>query len=323
MFMPRHHIVGTSCFLLGPLMGCASESGLVGKDDKVHDPVRVEETFLQEPEAKVDILWVIDDTSSMTDEHVALQDAFGVFAEALGELGLAWQMGVVTTDVSDDEAGVLRGDPWILTPGLDGLAEALQGAAAVGTEGASPESGLGAAVLALSEPLLSGENRAFRRVDAALHVVVVSDSDDESEAVLGEDPAQAATAFMAAETARTGREARLSAIVGDPVVGCTWEGGSAEPGDRYQAVAEATGGTTASICDADLSGVATALGERSASWPTRFALQARPDPDSARVWLDDVRLQEGFSVEADPPELVFDEAPTAGAEIRVSYELYE
>ncbi len=308
---------------LAPLAGCSSESSFVGKDEEARDPVTVEESFVQEAEARVDVLWVIDDTSSMADEHAVLSDALGVFASALGELGLSWQMGVVTTDVSGESAGVLRGDPWILTPGVEGLEEALLGAADVGTEGASPEAGLGAAFLALSEPLRSGENRSFRREDAALHIVVVSDADDESEGVLGEDPGGAMTVFLEEEALRTGMDARLSAVVGDAPEGCTWDGGAAEPGETYLSVAEATGGVQASVCAADLSVVASALSDSSATWPTSFPLQETPDPDSVKVWVDDARVTEGFTVVTAPSQIVFDTPPAPSSEIRVRYEVAE
>lgn len=319
----RHPPLDACVLVVGLLVGCGSESSFIGEDEEIREPVEVEETFVQEPRAQVDVLWVIDDTSSMADEQDALAGAFGAFAAALGELGLAWQIGVVTTDVSGAEAGRLRGDPWILTPDLADPVAEIQAAAAVGTEGAPPEAGLGAAFLALTEPLRSTDNRAFRREGAALHVVVVSDADDDSAGLLGEDPAGAFTTFLEEEAERSGADARLSAVVGDVPAGCSWEGGAALPGASYAAVAEATGGALASICAQDLSAVAEALGERSASWPSRFALQAEPDPASVRVWVDDERLSEGFGVETDPPALSFEIAPEPGAEIRVRYEVAE
>ena len=269
----------------------------------------------------MDILWVIDDTSSMRDEQAALQDAFADFATGLEALDLSWQVGFITTDISDANAGTLLGDPWILTPDLDDPVAAITAAATVGTDGEAPEAGLGAAFLALSEPLLSTSNRAFRRDDAALHVIVVSDADDSSDTVLGEDPVDAFTAFLTAEAERSGQDARLSAVVGDVPSGCTWDGGAALPGERYADVALATGGVVASICSRDLSPVTASLADLSVSWPTSFPLQAVPDPDTVLVWIDDVRQADGYSVELSPPALVFATPPEGGAEIRVSYEV--
>ena len=300
--------------------GC-SEWSFADRNETARNPLTVEERFVQAPLPKVDLLWVIDDTSSMADEHAALADTMGAFADTLADLGLAWQVGVVTTDLTGADAGRLQGDPWILTPALTDPAAALLQAADVGTHGNPPEAGLGAAWLALTDPLLSGDNRAFRRPDAALHVIVLSDSDDDSAAVLGEDPAGAFEDFLASEAEKTGMDARLSAVVGDVPSGCTWDGGTALPGAVYASVATATGGVVASVCEADLSPVVEAIGEASASWPDTFTLQAVPVADSVRVWVNDTREETGWSLDLATPALVFDEAPAPSAEIRVSYEL--
>ena len=177
--------------------------------------------------------------------------------------------------------------------------------------------------LALTDPLRSTSDRAFRRDDAALHVIVLSDSDDDSSAVLGSDPGAAFVDFLAEEEARTGNVAHLSAVVGDTPRGCTWDGGTALPGTTYASVAEQTGGVVASVCDADLSAVVEALGDASATWPTVFTLQALPDPDSVRVSVNGARQDDGWSLDLDGPSVVFDEAPAPSAEIEVRYEVDE
>lgn len=301
-------------------VGC-NENALNPRGDSGLEPLVVEETFLQAPLPKVDILWVVDNTASMEDEQAALAGSFGSFAASLSELGLAWQLGVVTTDVSDDRAGRLRGDPWLITPDVEDAEAAMQEAVAVGTDSESAEAGLGAAWLALSEPLRSGDNRAFRRPDATLHVVVVSDNDDHSEDLLGADPAGAFIAFLEDESAATGQPALLSAVIGDVPFGCTWDGGTALPGTAYAAVAEASAGTVASICDADLEPVLAALGAASATWPDTFPLQASPVADSVRVTVDGLSQSNGWTVDVDAPAIRFETPPAPGVEIGVRYEV--
>jgi len=289
-------------------------------DEVVTEPLVVEEHFTQAPLPQVDILWVIDDTPSMADEHVVLTAALAEFAGELQELGLSWQLGVITTDVTTEDAGVLRGNPWILTPAEDDPAAAIAQAAAVGTDGMEPAGGLGAAWLALTEPLRSAENRGFRRADAGLHVIVISDSDDSSESVLGDDPAGAFAELLDDEAA-SGHNAALSAIVGDATTGCSGASGTALPGDTYLAVAAASGGATESICDADLSAVVTSLSDLSVEWQDTFQLQATPVPESVRVEIDGARQDTGWSLETDA--VVFDAPPAAGVDIGVRYELAE
>jgi hypothetical protein len=306
--------------LAAALAGC-NEFGLRGRDDTVVEPIVVEETFEQTALPEVDVLWVIDDTASMAAEQEALATAFGAFAAALDELGLAWQVGVTTTDVTTADAGALRGDPWILTPDTADLGAALAAAADVGTGGSAPEAGLGAAWLALTDPTASGANRGFRRSDAALHVVVVSDEDDHSATILGDDPATAFLDFLDDERSRTERDAVFSAVVGDLPSGCAGDDGAALPGATYAEVADATGGTLGSVCSPDLAPVTQAIGEASASYPTTFELQAIPVAETLRVAVDGTRLDDGWNLQADPPAIVFDDAPPAGAEISVRYEV--
>jgi hypothetical protein len=228
---------------------------------------------------------------------------------------------VVTTDVSDAQAGVLQGAPWIVTSEMVDSSAALLDAVDVGTDGVPPEAGLGAAVLALSEPLRSDQNRGFRREDASLHVVVVSDNDDSSEDVLGEDPGAVFLEFLEDEALATGGSAVLSAIVGDEPVGCVGKAGSALPGSSYIEVAESSGGTVGSVCDADLSAVVEGLGLASATWPDTFELQASPEADTVRVELDGLRQDDGWSLAEEPPAIIFDGPPEPSAEIEVRYQV--
>ena len=166
--------------LLCVLAGCGIENLVRGQDPEFQDPVVVVETFEQAPHQKVDLLFVVDDTGSMAEEQAALAESFAAFVGAIDELGLAYHIGVVTTASESDEAGILQGDPWIITAASQDPVGDLAQAVDVGTDGVD-EAGLGAMVLALSTPLVDDDNRGFRRADAALHVVVLSDDDDASE----------------------------------------------------------------------------------------------------------------------------------------------
>ena len=303
--------------LLCVLAGCGIENLVRGQDPEFQDPVVVVETFEQAPHQKVDLLFVVDDTGSMAEEQAALAESFAAFVGAIDELGLAYHIGVVTTASEGDEAGVLQGDPWIITAASEDPVGDLAQAVEVGTDGVD-EAGLGAMVLALSTPLVDDDNRGFRRSDAALHVVVLSDDDDASEDVLGADAAASATAFLEEQAEGTGFDAQLSAVIGDVPGGCRGPGGEAFPGTAYAEVAENTGGTVGSICEADLDAVLEAIVELSAHYPTTFELQAEP-ANKPRVAIDDERLDGGWDLEG--TTLSFDDAPPAGSMIEVRYEL--
>lgn len=296
--------------------GC-NEFALRGEAPELPASVPIEERFQQAPLAAVDLLWVIDDTPSMESARQTLGAALvGALAD-LDALGLQWQVGVVSAALDDPALGVLDGQPWILRPGLEGAEDALLDAVTAGG-GRDPTGGLGVAALALRPPLRDGANRGFRRPDAALQVIVVSDDDDQSEAILGEDPAGAFLALLDEEAESSGRAARLSAIVGAPGTGCSGVDGTALPGDRYAEVAVESGGLLGDVCTADLRAVVRGLGDLAVELPREFALVAAPIEGTLRVEVDG-EATAAWTLRLDPPTLVMDAAPPAGAELRVSY----
>lgn len=282
------------------------------------ETVLVTEEFVQAPLPAVDLLWVVDDTASMAREQDALADHLPGLVADLAAAGVDWHAGVVATDMGGADAGWLVGSPFVLTPTTPDVAQALASAARVGTDGAGPEAGLAAATRALELMVPGGPNAGFRRVDAALHVVFVSDADDSSDAWLGPDPVSAFLAVLADAT-MFAPAPMVSAIVGDVPLGCSSDLGTAAAAPRYHAVVAQTGGATVSVCDVDLGGVVDALGDASLQWPTVFGLRERPVPGSIRVTIDGVRLDEGFVVFAEPPRVEFDVAPPPGALVTFAY----
>lgn len=301
--------------LVAALVACGTDIGV----DPVHDTappvalVPVEETFVQRPLPAVDLLLVVDDTASMGQEQEALSDEFPKLAQALDAVGVSWQLGVVTTDMSGPQAGWLRGSPYVLTAGV---AHLVDDAVRVGTGGASPEAGMAAAVAALDLATPDGPNAGFRRPDAALHVVFFSDADDASDAWLGPDPPRALVARLAAEAGPA--PAVVSAVVGDPDGGCVSDKGTAQAGVRYAEAVRATSGAQVSICSADLAKVVAALGDVSIVWPTRFRLARMPVEGTLRVRVDG-RSTDGWWFDAPAVELVFERPPPASARIEVEY----
>jgi hypothetical protein len=326
---PPHRCGPPVALLLGAaLFGCV-DYGVSDDDEEARDSLVVEERFTQHASPAVDVLWVVDNTASMAREQTALAEAFEGFVEALEAEEVAYQLGVITTDVSDEQAGVLQGVPWIITPSHEDPAAAFSEAVQVGIEGAAPEAGLGAAWLALSEPLRSDENRGFRREGSLLHIVVVSDGDDSSQALLepwleeDEDVVSFFLGFLEQEAAGGEHATIFSAVAGDTPSGCYGIAGRAQAAHAYHRVVEATDGVFASICAGDMSAVVEGLGAASLVYATRFELLAEPIEGSLRVWVDQERVDSGWVLELDPPALRFDEPPAPAAEIEVRYSVAE
>lgn len=308
-----------SCVPIACLAGaaCRIDIGLEDSDAQTTPTVVVEERFTQSAWPALDVLFVMDGTGSMREEQAGIAAAAPTFLAEMDTQGLSWQVGVVSMDL--EEGGALRGRPWILTPRTEDAAGLLAATLAVGTDDAPPAAGLDAAALALWDE--AGANHGFRRDDAALHLIFVSDGDDGSGEVLGGDAVGALVALLEDEAARTGHPARASALVDDEGGACDEGDYDATPGPRFVAVAEATGGTVASICAPDFEAVAAALGDVAVEGATVFPLQAEPDPASVLVSIDGVRQTSGWAVDSAAPAIVFEVAPPLDAVVTVRYEI--
>lgn len=283
--------------------------------------VAVRESFVQGPLPKVDLLLVIDDTASMAQEQAALASDFAVLLDELDALAIGWQVGVVTTEREEEDAGWLRGSPWILTPSIPDRDAVFARMVDVGTDGDGPEAGLASATLALDLAVEGAPNAGFRRPDALLHVVFVSDADDQSEPWLGADPEVAFLDVLEAESARTGLPARASGVIGPVPSGCTSTSGTAQAAVHYTEVVDDSGGVAVSICAGDFGPVLLSLSEASVVWQTRFPLRSVPIAGSVRVELDGVAQdpeKDGWTV-GDPPAIVFQAAPPPEARVEVAY----
>ncbi len=141
----------------------------------------------------LDILFVVDDSGSMTDHQAKLLANVSELVRASRDSGLNLHAAVITTNMDTQ--------PWNPAPGIswagqfagvvkkvaatrDGdfetiLADNLK--SAMTTMGSGTEQPFAAVQAALSEPLLSGVNTGFLRDGAGLAIFVLTDADDQSQ----------------------------------------------------------------------------------------------------------------------------------------------
>lgn len=308
------------------VLAACSEFGLDPIDDPNPPPelVVVEESFVQRALPALDVLFVVDASTSMTQELAALANGVDGLVEGLNEADVGWQLGVVTAAGSLDGSGdspLLRGQPWILTAELPDVSGAFADAIPQPSVLAG-EAGIAAAIAALDEAN-GGANQGFRRHGAAFVVVFVSDGDDASDPLLddaGGTPAQWLATTLAEQEARYGASARASALVGDLPDGCSSAFGAAQPAPRYHEVVESSGGVVASVCSVDFAPLLEGVAVEAVDYPTRFPLSLQPATDDVQVELDGAPA-DGWTVVDDlgGAVLVFDIAPEANVRIDVRY----
>jgi len=240
---------------------------------------------VQTPVPAVDVLWVIDNSCSMSEEQQALGANFGAFMNYFLGSGLDWHVGVLSTsyDMPEERAKLrtISGQKWIDESTRDPVG-LFRDMAAMGVEGEDAEKGRDQVYGAIKH--LSDEetdyNWGFYREDAALAVVVISDEDDQSrnktvpefiDWMIDLKPQRQMVSF--------------SSIVG-PEGGCTGRGGKAVEGADYLRITREVGGIEWPICDDNWSQVLEDLGIQVSGLQREFFLSAVPVEDSIAVWIE-------------------------------------
>ncbi len=305
------------------------------------------ESFTQVPATSADILWVVDNSISMQEEQFKVMDGASLFVDTFERVGVDFHLGVVTTDVTAaaNQAGVLQGETPYLTDLDEDYVEQFQERVDVGIAGDDMESGLEAAVLALSEPNASGVNAGFLRDDARLSIIIVSDEEDCSDfgTLLSEDQnvnqggdcytnldglTPVADIVLALQALKPDpSQVQLSGIVGGDDRYCP----TSQPGTRYIEASDSVGGIVGNICINDYQRIMGDLGLVAAGMKVEFELSQVPVLASIEAWTHpetggDYEVLEddenGWTYSDDPPTLTFhgDGVPDRGATLTVTYE---
>lgn len=127
----------------------------------------------------IDVLFVIDNSCSMSDDQAALASNAGSFFNTFTASQADFHLGVVTTTTLDRYHGGVLVGPY-LTRATPNLYWEFQNLVVQGSDGYFIERALLAADSALSEPVLSSINTGFIRPDADLALVFLGDEDDQS-----------------------------------------------------------------------------------------------------------------------------------------------
>jgi hypothetical protein len=323
---------------------------LVACNDNELSRASTTDEFWQAPSNLVDILWVIDNSVSMLNEQESVALGAEDFIVNLETTDMDFHLGVINTDVdrSNATAGVLLGEPAVLSKDVAGYADAFRSRVRQGNSGSDQEKGLQAALMAVSAPLSVTANAGFLRDGAMLSIIVLSDENDCSDlgslgaTSTGEEcytrsSELAPVTDLVRSIADVKGEDRvvLSGIVGPEIVdGCD----ATVPGRRYYTAIELLGGVRADICSTDYSSIMAALGQVASGILTVFQLEKAAIEESIEVRVapsegEEMRVVpkldeaggvlDGWSYISDYAQIEFHgtEIPARGSYIEVSYEI--
>lgn len=289
------------------------------------DTATQEDLFFQDQPNGVDVLWVLDNSCSMSGHITDLENEFDSFIASFTTLGLDYQLAVTTTDM-DTDRGALLGPVPVISPSLAAaagttVAQAFDDAVEPNSSGSADEQALMAAKTTLS-PGGAAYEAGFIRPDANLAVIVVGDEDDGSslsagafvswfEGVKG-DPEMTTASGIIQQTSSL-FDTNCSGI-GSP---------------KLQDAIDNTGGIRTGICDLDFDQVLRWLSYSAAGLDSVFPLSAEPlnGPVGMSVTVNGTEVPrsrlttDGFSYVQNTNSVVFtgDTIPGPGAEVRIEY----
>jgi hypothetical protein len=289
------------------------------------DSIQVDE--LKQSDGVVDILWVIDDSGSMTNERRTLVGNFSRFVQELLSLQVDFQMGVTSIVAAD--RGQLRGTTKVITKTTPNPRAVFEANTTFPTSRSRWEQGLRMTQLGLTSPAIDpGQpNAGFLRPNAALAILVVTNEDDSSFGTTD----SYARVFKALKGKGNENLVSFSVIGGTIPNGCVppgetgLYGSTADPAVRYAEVATKTGGIIGSICDASFEQTLIRIAQALNTLKRVFPLTLPPISSSISVTVNGTVIPQdpvnGWQYRADTNSVVFlgNYVPPPGASVRLRY----
>lgn len=239
---------------------------------------------------KVDILWIVDNSSSMLKHQQSLSAQVPDLVAKLNSLKMDYHMAVVTTSMGGTvpDGGKFMGTPKFVTASTPDLVNTLKSRMIVGEAGSNNERGLESMAAALSTSYLSNEGRGFFRDDALLVVIALSDEDDKSAV---SSPANYYTNFLDGIKRPwvDGSRSWIFNFIGvlPTSTNCKTFNDYSEAGLTFIDLVKTSGGVQESICNSNLSSSVANIRARIYQILTDFKLSKIPLIETITVSIND------------------------------------
>ena len=280
-------------------------------DYQVVESSFVESFFQPDRGEGIDILWVVDNSATMYEEHDLLMDSADAFIGFVSNSSVDFRLGVISTDM-DDDRGRLNGS--VLDVGSSDMVDTFIDQIEMQIAGSRNEQGFAAALIGADPE----RNPDFARAGADLELVVFSDEDDQSSM-------DVATFVDTLETQRPSAQVKVHAVVGDPPAGCVSALAAADVGTRYLEAQAATLGRRESICTLDYGAMLARVALDVIGLQTSFALSKVPAVPTIVLTVDGIephqRRRDGWWYDPGTNTIEFDgfAVPPPGSQIDVTY----
>jgi hypothetical protein len=206
----------------------------------------ITDSFEQEEIPLLDILWVIDNSGSMSQIQNAVASNMTDFMNVFLAASPDYHMGFITTDSPAFVLGT-----YLDASAIDPASEAAIIIGSVGVNGSANEKGIYYAYMSTDNVMYAGAGSTFLRADATLVIIYVSDEPDYSTGTW-------ASYTSHFDNLKTPDKLHMVAVVPDQTTGCTWVHPQnpsysryLSPGDGYLDIVKYYSGDFYSICAAD------------------------------------------------------------------------
>ncbi len=236
---------------------------------------------------KVDILWVMDNSSSMQQHQTSLSQQVPALVSKLNALKMDYHMGVVTTSMGlGGNGGKLLGSPAYMTNSTANLSTALANLLVVGQNGSNLERGIDSVVSVLDSSNSSGgQATGFLRSDAFLAIIVLSDEDDQSARSYDYTVNFLDTIKPRWKDGTRSWSLNFIGVLADSAQ-CRTFNNYSDPGLFYMSLADASNGVKESICSADYTVAVSNIRARIVEILSDFKLAKIPDVSTIRVTIN-------------------------------------
>ena len=274
----------------------------------------ITETFEQVGTVKTDILFVIDNSGSMSRNQTNIKDNFDYFINVFNAASADYQIAFITTDNQNFVDGKI-----VSNLSTDPVGEVTEIIDQIGTAGSATETGTYYTWYSMQpggDAVLGG---AFSRVDSKLVVIYVSDEPDFAERFTTMTWLEFADDLRAQRSS----DALVSAhaVAGDYPSGCSTSYGYAQFGSGYYDVVTELGGEYMSICATDWGDQMDTLARETIA-SSIYYLGNNPIEVTIEVTVNGVSMTTGWEYDEILNAVVFDTAPAEKSITDVTYAMW-
>lgn len=301
--------------LVGLSTACVNENEIIPEQlnsaipNPPEDPNPLQEDrIVQVAQPKVDVLFVVDNSCSMSEEQQRLAANFPVFMNYFIGSGVDYHMGVTSTDMDSSAAGssgklkAVAGTRFISEETVNPI-QVFGQMTSLGTNGFYEEKGRSAAYTTIEVKRDVPANEGFYREEASMHFIFVSDEEDQS----GGNPVTRQEFIQWMRALKWAPEFTVAhGIYFIPGTSCP---DSDTPGVEYNAYVNQTGGTKQNLCAQDWGPFIDELGLQTSGLKREFFLTKIP---VTTPWTINVRAV--IDSDSGPVNLGFDSC-FAGEEV--------